>query len=254
MQLRIIWGLISGLLLTVNSMAEGSADFYFQKGNESYLAENYPDAIQQYESVLTNGFESSELYYNLGNAYYKIGRLGKSILNYERALKRSPKDKNIQFNLRLANLRVKDRIDVPPEFFLFRWHRALVQAFAISGWAWLLTFTFLLTSTLVVIQLVLNPVKLRRYLRRAAITALVISALALGLLLERQHLETSHSYAIILSSSTQSLAAPQSGSTELFSVHEGTKVRVLDRDADWLKVELIDGKQGWISARDLEVI
>ena len=254
MKLSIIWGLILNLLLIVNSLAEGSADFYFQKGNESYLAENYADAIQQYESVLANGFESSELYYNLGNAYYKIGQLGKAILNYERALQRSPKDKNIQFNLRLANLRVKDRVDVPPEFFLFRWQRALVQAFTISGWAWWMTLTFLVTCGLVVIQLVLNPVKLRRYLRRAAITGLVISVLALGLLLERQHLETSHSYAIILGPSTQSLAAPQSGSTELFIVHEGTKVRVLDRDADWRKVELIDGKQGWIAMRDLELI
>jgi tetratricopeptide (TPR) repeat protein len=254
MKLRIIWGLILGFLLTVNSLAEGSADFYFQKGNEAYLAEKYADAIQQYESVLANGLESSALYYNLGNAYYKIGRLGKAILNYERALQRSPKDKNIQFNLRLANLRVKDRIDVPPEFFLFRWHRTLVQAFSISGWAWLMTLIFLVTCGLVVIQLVLNPVQLRRYLRQAAITGLVISALALGLLLARQHLENSHSYAIILSPSTQSLAAPQSGSTELFIVHEGTKVRVLDRDADWLKVELIDGKQGWITTRDLELI
>jgi len=235
-------------------MAEGSADFYFQKGNESYLAEHYTDAIQQYESVLTNGFESSELYYNLGNAYYKIGQLGKAILNYERALQRSPKDKNIQFNLRLTNLRVKDRIDVPPELFLFRWHRALIQVFAIGGWAWLMTLTFLVTCGLVVIQLVLNPVKLRQYLRRAAITGLVISVLTLGLFLERRHLETSHSYAIILSPSTQSLAAPQAGSTELFIVHQGTKVRVLDRDVDWLKVELIDGKQGWIATRDLELI
>jgi tetratricopeptide (TPR) repeat protein len=254
MNLRMIRGLILILLLTGSCLAKDTADFYFQKGNESYLAENYTDAIQQYESVLANGFESSELYYNLGNAYYKIGRLGKSILNYERAIQRSPKDKNIQFNLRLANLRVKDRIDIPPEFFLFRWYRALVRAFSISGWAWLLTLIFLLTSGLVVIQLVLNPVKLQRYLRRAAITGLVIGALVLGLLLERQHLETSHSYAIIISPSTQSLAAPQSGSTELFIVHEGTKVRVLDRDADWLKVELIDGKQGWIAAPDLEII
>lgn len=254
MKHNLIWGLILGLLLSVNSQSQSSADFYFQKGNEYYLAEKYAEAVQQYESVLTNGFESSELYYNLGNAYYKIGRLGKSILNYERALQRSPKDKNIQFNLRLVNLRVKDRIDVPPEFLLFRWYWALVRAFSISGWAWLLTLTFLLASGLILIRLVLNPVKLQRYLRQAAITALVISVLALGLLLERQRLESAHSYAIIVSSSTRSLAAPQAGSTELFIVHEGTKVRVLDQDADWLKVELIDGKQGWIAAPDLEII
>jgi uncharacterized protein YgiM (DUF1202 family) len=32
----------------------------------------------------------------------------------------------------------------------------------------------------------------------------------------------------------------------LFNIHEGTTFSILDSDGNWYKIELIDGKQGWI--------
>ncbi|MCK4688942.1 MAG: SH3 domain-containing protein, partial [Candidatus Marinimicrobia bacterium] len=52
----------------------------------------------------------------------------------------------------------------------------------------------------------------------------------------------------------KSLAAPQGGSTELFIVHEGSKVKILEQDGNWYKIELIDGKQGWITAGGVGII
>jgi len=246
----ILW---LGLLPTL-ALAQRAVDFHFQKGNEFYLNEQYSEAIQEYEAVLQNGLESAELYYNLGNSYYKAGRLGKAILNYERALQLRPKDANIRFNLQLSNLRVKDRIDVPPEFWLLRWNRALVQTLTVAGWARLFTLFGLLASGLYAARQFLNLNPIRRLSRNGMRAFALAALLSLGLLLQRHGMEHSRAYGIILAGSSKSLAAPQEGSTELFIVHEGTRVQVLDSDGDWSKIQLIDGKQAWVRSSDLEII
>jgi len=234
--------------------AQRAVDFHYQKGNEYYLEEQYSEAIQEYGAVLRNGIESAALYYNLGNSYYKAGHLGKAILNYERALKLSPKDENIRFNLQLANLRVKDRIDVPPEFFLLRWHRTMIQALPVRGWAWLFTLLFLLASGLYAVRQLLNLSSSRQLCRIGMLVLYAAAFLTLAPLLQRYGTEHSRAYGIIIQGSAKSLAAPQEGSTELFIVHEGTRVQVMDSDGDWSKIELIDGKQGWVLRADLEII
>ncbi|MCD6440706.1 MAG: tetratricopeptide repeat protein [Candidatus Marinimicrobia bacterium] len=250
--IKLFWLLFTVYPFVIS--AQDNADFYFQKGNEYYMEENYPEAVRQYESVLNIGYESPELYFNLGNAYYKSGQLGKAILNYERALKKKPQDKNIQFNLKLANLRVKDRIEVPPEFFLFRWNRKIVQLLSTRNWAWFVAALFFLASVLTSIFVVGEINRFKRQLKIAAITLFFCAGLIMMPLIQRYQMEKSRAYGVVLSSHSKSLAAPQEGSTELFIVHEGTKVRILDTDGDWSKIELIDGKQGWILSLDLGII
>ena len=41
---------------------------------------------------------------------------------------------------------------------------------------------------------------------------------------------------------------------DLFVLHEGTKVRVIDNVGAWSNVELADGRQGWIPSADIETI
>ena len=43
-------------------------------------------------------------------------------------------------------------------------------------------------------------------------------------------------------------------STDLFILHEGTKVVILDEVGDWRNIELADGRQGWMLSRDMEII
>lgn len=246
--------LMTGIGVMPLRAARQAADYHFEKGNEFYLAGEYEQAIQEYEAVLRNDLESAALYYNLGNSYYKLGHLGRAILNYERALKLKPKDPNIAFNLRLANLQVKDRIDPPPEFLLFRWNRALVTALTLRTWAWLLSLLVFLGSLLVALRQLTNRRRVRRLSRRGLRLFFCLAVLVLCLLVQRYQLNYRQDYGIIIRSSAKCLAAPQTGSTELFLVHEGTKVRLLERDAGWSKIELIDGKQGWLPSTDLEII
>jgi len=247
----VIWIGLTSLAFAGNNQ---SAEYLFEKGNTAYQNENYSEAIDQYQSVLALGLESGSLYYNLGNAYYRTGAIGLAILNYERALKWLPNDENVRFNLKLANLTVKDRIDPPPEFFLFRWIRQATNLLSSRGWG-LLAGLFLFTAAVSVAILMLTEIKrFRTFLKCVMGISIAIVIISVAGMIPRHRIETGQNTGIIISYSVRSLAAPQEGSTELFIVHEGTKVVILDKDGDWLKIELIDGKQGWIPADDIGTI
>ncbi len=225
-----------------------------QRGNDAYQAENYQEAVQAYEHIVKQGYVSGELYFNLGNAYYRLGNLGKAIVNYERAKRYLPNSESVNFNLRLANLNVKDRIDVPPEFFLFQWYRQLVNCTTARTWGAFFTGSLFLTALLILLPTILDLHRWQRFSKVLLIICICLTILLAIPMIVRYQYETRSNEAIILSSAVSSLAGPQPGSTELFIIHAGTKVKVLDEDGDWYKIELIDGKQGWIPATDVEKI
>jgi SH3-like domain-containing protein len=43
-------------------------------------------------------------------------------------------------------------------------------------------------------------------------------------------------------------------SQDLFVLHEGTKVKILDQVGGWNNIQLADGRQGWIRNSDIETI
>ena len=85
-----------------------------------FISEDYNQAIATYEQILSSGEESAKLYFNLGNAYYKAGDVNNAILNYERAKILAPHDKDIDFNLQIANQYVVTSIDALLDFVLRR--------------------------------------------------------------------------------------------------------------------------------------
>lgn len=247
----VIWVSLTSLAFAGNDQ---SADYLFEKGNAAYQNENYSEAIDQYQSVLALGLESGSLYYNLGNAYYRTGAIGLAILNYECALKWLPNDENVRFNLKLANLTVKDRIDPPPEFFLFCWVRQATNLLSSRGWGLLVAIFLFIASVAVAVLTLAEAKRFRTSLKYLTGISAAIVLISVAAMIPRHRIETGQNAGIIIHYSVRSLAAPQEGSTELFIVHEGTKVAILDKDGDWLKIELIDGKQGWIPADDIGTI
>src|SRR6266571_8467857 len=107
----------------------------FEQANQSYRNGDYKKAAQLYEKILDNGYESAALYYDLGNCYFKLENIPATILSYERARRLAPHDEDISYNLRLANLRVVDKIDALPRLFFVDWGTALMNMFSSDGWA-----------------------------------------------------------------------------------------------------------------------
>jgi len=246
--------LIIGLVAGLNGKTDSELERLFEQGNAAYQAENYTEAIRRYEDIIARGYDSGPLYFNLGNAYYRTSQIGPAILNYERALRRMPNDPNVAFNLQLANLSVRDRIAAPPTFFLFRWYRNWVDLLSARGWAVVFSVLLLMSVIIFAIWLNFDLGRLRRPIKVLVTVCGGLNLLVILMLFQKFHLETLDYKGIIIANTVSSLAAPQPTSTELFIVHEGTKIRILDSDESWLKIELMDGKQGWVPSTDVAKI
>ena len=53
---------------------------------------------------------------------------------------------------------------------------------------------------------------------------------------------------IIYDAQVEVRSEPNTFSTRLFEVHEGLKVTVKTHQENWVEIELVDGKKGWIEA------
>ena len=60
--------------------------------------------------------------------------------------------------------------------------------------------------------------------------------------------------AIIFAESIEVKSEPSMGSEGAFILHEGTKVQIIGEDDDWVRIQVIDGKDGWIPVTDLKVL
>ena len=226
----------------------------FKQANQLYVAKNYEEAIQAYEQVRASGYESAILYYNLGNAYYKTRQFTRAILNYERAKRLAPDNENIAANLDLARLQVGDQIESVPDFFITAWFRGIKGLFSSDAWAVLsvLAFFFLLASVLVF--LFSANVSTKRLSFPAAVFLLIISITAFIFSYQQKQEIVQHNTAIVTTLTVNVKSAPDENGTELFIIHEGTKVNISETLDGWYEIKLSDGRLGWLKISDVERI
>lgn len=246
--------LILLLLVPTQRSDINQAQFLFQKGNEFYEKSEYTEAIQQYEAALQSGQASGTLYFNLGNAYYRLGRIGKAILNYERAKRYLPNDEDVNFNLSIANLAVVDKIVIPPQFIVFKWLDDIRYFLSLPTLTWSVIGSYFLLALIIIIRILYRGNKLSTFLKIfTIITAVFLVSLTL-IFISRLREKATTVPAIILAEKTSVRSAPETRETEVFALHEGVKVFILETSGEWSKIRLADGKIGWLPTKNLEVI
>lgn len=227
----------------------------FTQGNTLYQEGKYQEALEFYKKIIDSGYESGPAYYNMGNCYYKIQDTGKAILHYERARKFIPGDEDLKANLALANLTVVDKITARSEFLLFRIVRGLTHLLPKSILVWIVGGSYLVC----VMFLIFWIVSRKRFLRVLGYRAGVffgIIFLVFGLsLIHQLREEQQRIEGIILADKVDVMSAPSvDEGMEVFSLHEGTKVRIDQRSGEWVEIILADGKVGWVKQEVLEII
>ncbi len=230
------------------------AQTYFQQGNDHFQKAAYAEAIAAYENALATGYESAELYFNLGNAYFKSDQLGKTILNYERAHRLVPHDEDVTFNLELAQLRVVDKLIVPPPFFLDKVWNAIKHVLSVNQWAVLSVAGFNFLVILLMVRLLVAAGRLRSLAGYLFLPLLIITFLGTLLFWANRQEAVNLRYGIIMAQKVSVLSAPSGDGTEVFSLHEGTKVRIEEQSGGYQKISLPDGKVGWMNMRQVEKI
>ena len=246
--LLMVISLTSNLLpLTTKAVTKVEADSAYAQGH-------YQQAIADYQALLKQG-ASADLYYNLGNAYYRSENITQAVLNYERALLLSPGDRDIRFNLQLARSKTIDKIVPESEMFFITWYHALVNLMSVDGWARTAIFSLALVIVLSLVYLFSQPVWLRKIGFFGGITLLVVFVLANVFASQQKQSLVHRKGAIVMSPSVTVKSTPAANGTDLFILHEGTKVTITDGSMrDWKEIRLADGKEGWIESKKIELI
>ncbi|MEG1611807.1 MAG: tetratricopeptide repeat protein [Alistipes sp.] len=222
--------------------------------NTAYINADYHTAIEVYERIMAQGLASGKLYYNIGNAYFKEGNLSKAILFYNRAQRLIPGNVDVNYNLDVAKSRTKDNIEQIPEFFATTWLRGLRHTMGCTSWSIVSLSLLVFMLGLLLLYLLAQRIMLRKVGFYGTVTMFVLCVISTWFaVLERQEiLRDDEAIIMVVSSAVKS--SPDHAATDLFMLHEGTKVVVSDRLDTWCEITLTDGKKGWIESRKIEII
>ena len=223
---------------------------YYKNGMDAYKKGQYELAIQEFESILSNNWDSPELYYNLGNAFFRSGNTAGAVWAFESCLNLSPTHSDAKYNLKLANLKVIDRMGLPDPPLYLQWYLGLKEQFTSTTWINITLFIFFLFS----LSVTVNRLFLFSLVQNLRGVILTIFFITLLLTFHSIWTDNSLNLGVIYSLKAEVRSEPNTFSTRLFEVHEGLKVSINQLENDWVEIELLDGKTGWISNDQIRFI
>lgn len=240
--------------LMTNAITALTPEQQYDKASKLYKSGNYAEASLQYQNLVNDGKRSTALFFNLGNCYYKNGEYAKAILNYERAKKIAPADEDIEYNLKLATAKASDKIDPIPQLFYERWWSIFITSFSPTEWSAMAIITLWIAAGIFIVYLFAQAITVKKKSFYLAIGIAFIS-LSLFFVARASNVLIYHnSYAIIMENSAYAKSAPDEKGTNLFLLHNGTKVEVIEEQEGWKKIKIANGNTGWMSATTLENI
>lgn len=220
-----------------------------------YEKEKYAEAAAAYQSVLKDEGMAYEVYYNLGNCYYKMDDVPHAVLCYERAYLLNPGDADLRVNLALARGKTVDKVVPPSEMFFVTWWRELSHSMDITSWTSLGLAAFVLMLVGIVLYMFMSALWVRKVGVYGAMALFVVSVVSNLAALSQHNDIIGRDAAVIMSPAVTVKSSPSERSTDLFVIHEGSKVEILDGSMDgWMEVKFEEGKQGWIPSSAAEVI
>lgn len=246
-----VLGLFSVLFFLCEAKADiESATALFQRGNENYEAENFDQAIEEYQKIVDLGIRNSKVFYNLGNAYFRKNQLGKAILNYRRALSLDPRDEDSIANLRFVKLFALDKIEeqrVNPLSNLLRWFLNL----------WSVDELIILASLSYCLSIVFGILILFRRSRRSlllGLTILLVIFVIFSFSLATKLYFNSLKNGVLIAQQVEVRSGPGDDYILQFTGHEGLEFQINGEAEGWYRISLPNGVKGWIPKEAVEII
>lgn len=242
--------LLSGFGILNASTSEGR----FSEANQLFKSAKYSQAMGIYDSLVKAGHRSSELYFNLAYSYSKMGETGKSILYLERALRYDPSNDRAQLLLVNENLKIKEKIAIIPQFFIFKFFDDISRFN--GSWSWLFIIFVLFTSGLVFLcgYLLKWDFASKRNTLLFIPVLVILLVLSVPAFIISYDREVNLREVVILDENITLFEVPEVSGKKEAQIYEGNKLKILNDISGWYLVRLSNGKEGWIIKKGVSEI
>lgn len=239
---------------TAWSLTKDEAQLKFQEGNTAYENGDFIGALANYQEI-GDEFSSFEYHFNIGNIYFKLDSVARAILHYEKAALISPSNEDLSINLKIANQKVKDKIDALPTLGVENLWDRVVASSMLSKWTLATILSWALALALIGLFFFTQSVVNKRFYAVTATGLILVAAVSLILCVATNNRMAEATEAIILNPKVDVMNQPNGSQTE-FVLHEGTKVQIrgLSLDGQWIEIRIASGGIGWMKASDLQEI
>jgi tetratricopeptide (TPR) repeat protein len=235
---RSLVGWLILAFLLIGALAASAQKPDFEAANKLYYEGKFNEAAGAYEKLLQATPRSAVLYFNLGNAFFKAGQVGRAVAAYRRAEKLAPRDPDVRANLQFAHNQVQGPTLKPDQFV------ASLNRLTVNEWTTLAGISFWLLC-LILVARELAP-RLRRSLQNLAVASgllTLVLCICLGFAWNEQR---STSMAVMAAPEAAIRAGPFDTAKNLFTVHDGAELKVLDQKNDWVQVTPGNQRVGWV--------
>ena len=242
------------LLLLLSRLGSAQSNDAFAKATVAYNAADFPLAIKYYKEILSKGEHSAAVYYNLGNAYYKLNDVANSIYFYEKGLLLKSDDEEILNNLHFAQKMTLDAIGDAPRTKFQELYNNVLNSLTYDEWAYI-SIGGVILCVLFFLSYYYSTSSFRKklfFIGCIVLILLSITSLTLTNLNYNYHIHDAP--AIVFSKEVPVVSEPNSTSNIVFTLHEGTKISVLDALNNWNKIKLNNGDIGWLESKHLKLI
>ncbi len=244
--------LIYILLFFIGFTAVAQSEDLFNRANDAYAEGNYEKAAKAYNQILENGEASVAVHYNLANSYYKLNRIAPSIYHYEKALQLKPDDKDAKNNLQFARNMAIDDIEEPVGEGFAQFFASSTAILSPAGWGWVAIFSMFVFVAFILAYYFSRKTLFKRifFVSGMFFLLLAITSTVIGIM--KQNIQESRSFAIVFAEEVEVKSEPNVRSAEVFTLHEGAKVKLTEDFQDWYEIELPNGSQGWLKKTELK--
>lgn len=219
--------------------------------------QNFADAAEKYETLVSSGVMNNRLFVNLANAYLESGRPGKAVANYRRALKIAPSNAVARNGLVEAERSLKPKSsDVRASDKLSNLGTTKLAA-AVGDY---LGMTSLRTLAIVAWFVFWGALAVRLLGARFAWKSIAATSLAVivvtCMMLLTAWKESTQPAAVVTVANAKLNQSAASAPTPLSNavLQEGQTVKPLIERGDWIQVRTDTGQIGWLPRQVVDVI
>jgi len=254
MKCKKIAVLVATILLVAFHAVAQEPDQMASQAAKAYNIKHYTEAIALYEKIIAGGYESYSLYYNLGNAYYRNNENTEAIFYYEKALKLAPNNEDIKHNIEVVNSKLTDKVEMVPELFYKRWWIQVINLMNIDTLAAVNIILLTLALLLIAVYKAVPGILMRKISFWSGVFLFFFFIIGVIAAAQRNKYLSNQQDAIVFTEMVNIKSSPDENSKDIFVLHEGTKVKLLDVVAGWQEIRIANGSVGWIKTSDIKKI